>query len=311
MTQLSERLASARQSESGNSEAAQWESTPEDIQNREHLLAESDEQAVALLAERGVQPASVEQPVESDFEGESLAQQDETPLGTATSRIGRFLQRLSDRAENGAARADNASEFVSDKTELAKTKLRGIGRVGARFSRAGHEIAAGARVVVTNKALEIGDRVDTAVINAAESATTAVKDKVSAVSDRAGDAIMKGFGSIENGLDKGASKVIEFKAGVKDKLIARKQAAVARRQARRERWSDRRTAAKTAVNNGLDRSAAGIMNGFAKIETAGDKVGSKMISAKEAAADKAERAKLTLHATRAIGRAAIDARQAE
>lgn len=297
---LAERLEAARIPKVQENDVNEWEVSPSELSNDADVQPINSNQDAQEFVQSNEFAPSPE--VETSI--------NESPVVTATSRIGRFLQRVSDRVENGANRADKASEFASDTTELAKTKLRSIGRVAARFGSASREVGVGVRVLAANKVADVGRRVDAAVQSAAESATGAVKDKATAISDRTGEAIMNGFAKVETGLDTGAAKMVEFKAGVKEKLIARKTAALARRQARRERWAARRDGIKDTVNNRLDRTTEGIMNGFAKVDEFGAKVGNTMISAKESAANKAERAKQTIRTTRTIGRIAIDARKA-
>ena len=81
------------------------------------------------------------------------------------------------------------------------------------------------------------------------------------------------------------------------------------RQARRERWGQRFTSVKESLKNTYDKSGDALMNGFAKLENGADYVGDKMLSAKDKAANKVERTRASVAATRAIGRAAIDARR--
>lgn len=87
----------------------------------------------------------------------------------------------------------------------------------------------------------------------------------------------------------------------------RKKAAKERRAARHQRWSDRRNAIKEAIVSAPEKAGDVMMAGFGKLENGMDKVGTAMMNGKEAVSDKVERSKASFHATRAAGRAALEA----
>ena len=234
---------------------------------------------------------------------------DQTPIDTATSPIGRLMQRFADRVENGAHRADRTTELASDGKEYAKNKLRGAGRAALRAGKASAhatsriasataevasrsaiataEFAVGTGVITGQKGLELADRADAAVIGKVESAATAAKDAASGALDKSADLAMAAGRKIENGMDI-----------VGDKLIGLKKAALARRKARREVWAKR-----------FNSAGKGLMDGFAKLETGMDIVGDKMINAKDKVIDKTERTKASVNRRRNLGRLAIDSRR--
>jgi hypothetical protein len=274
--------------------------TPVHVENVEGKLATLRE-----LSDAGSEPST---PVEAEESSPIFDQLTAEQNGTAveidpsasnvelsTSRIGNLLRNSGDLA-------DNASEKLSDTKELAKTKLRSFGRAALRAARASRELGAGVKAIATEKALDVADRVDAAAMRGVEAVATKTKDTYNGAIDK----------TLE-GLDKGADyvgdKMIALKEGAKEKLIAKKEAAKTRRQARRERWSQRWTSTKESVKSGYDKSGDALMSGFAKLENGADVVGNKMISAKDKASEKAERARLSVAKTRAIGRAAIDARR--
>ena len=87
----------------------------------------------------------------------------------------------------------------------------------------------------------------------------------------------------------------------------RKKEAEERRAARRQRWADRRTAIKAAIVSAPEKAGDAMIAGFGKLENGMDRVGARMVDAKEAASDKIERTKASAHA---IGAAALAAREA-
>lgn len=87
----------------------------------------------------------------------------------------------------------------------------------------------------------------------------------------------------------------------------RKKAAQERREARRERWAERRAMIKEAIISAPDQAGDAMMAGFAKLENGMDAVGNAMAGAKEAATSRIERGKASVHTTRAAGRAALEA----
>ena len=97
---------------------------------------------------------AVDTDVSVDAEPSEPSLEQTTPLLTAKSRIGRLLQRLSDRIENGAEHADTASEYLVDKKDAAKEALvtvghtaLGVGIISARAAGRGvaTDRAAGSR----------------------------------------------------------------------------------------------------------------------------------------------------------------------
>ncbi|MGB3946215.1 MAG: hypothetical protein WBK76_05260 [Candidatus Saccharimonadales bacterium] len=231
----------------------------------------------------------------------------ERTAAPAESSVGVSSSRLADLLRKGADRADAAAERWDDTKDRAKTKLRGFGRAALRAASATGEFTVGAGMQVANKGLELADRADAAFLDAADRAKESIKNTYNAAADRAGEAIMNGLASVENGADKVGDKLVDIKDGIKEKLAARKQAALKRRQARRDRWSQRWATAKETVNAGLDRSAELAMTAGAKLENGLDIVGTKMLDTQEAAKAKVERTRLSVRTTRAAGRAALDA----
>jgi hypothetical protein len=288
---LADRLAAARRL-SGSEE-----SVPETADVDAFDSDESSPIYEQLMAEQSVDSA------------EATAEVDSTPdtMITATSRVGRLLQRISDRIENGAERADRTSEVARDLSDTAKVKIRGIGRVAARVGVATGEFAAGSALYAANKGLELADRADAAVLNAVDNAKENVKATATKAADKTGEAIMNGFAKVESGMDKVGDKMISLKEGAKERLNARMNKARENRKARRERWAKRLNGAKESVSNGLDRSAELAMAARRKLEDGMDFVGDKMVSAKESATDTLERGRNSVHTTRAAGRAALDA----
>lgn len=268
----------------------------------------------APVIEELTSEVSVDSDVDSPIYDQLMAEQAEAGLETDPSadnvdsqgsRIANLLRSSANIADSGAEKWDNTKQ-------AAKKRLSLIGRAAARFGSASREFAAGARVIATekaldvadrttNKVLEVADRADDALFNAADSAKESVKAGATKAAEKTGEAIM-------NGIDKVGDKMISLKEGAKERLVSRMNAAFARRQARRERWAARITGAKESVSNGLDRSAELAMAAGRKLENGMDKVGDRMVSAKESASNKVERTRESTRAIRQIGRLAIDNR---
>lgn len=87
----------------------------------------------------------------------------------------------------------------------------------------------------------------------------------------------------------------------------RKKVAQERKADRHARWSTRLTAVKEAIVSSPDKMGNALMTGFGKLENGMDKVGTAMVSGKEAVTDKVERTKASVHTSRAAGRAALEA----
>ena len=273
----------------------QWESSPEDfadIPTPDGVGIVSNVEG-KLASLRGLANSEVASESSDETSEEFLTSPpyDSAPIDAAKSPIGRLMQRFADRVENGAHRADRATELASDGKEYAKNKLRGAGRAALRAGKASAhatsriasataevasrsaiataEFAVGTGVITGQKGLELADRADAAVIGKVESAATAAKDAASGALDKVGD-----------------------------KLIGLKKAALARRKARREVWAKR-----------FNSAGKGLMDGFAKLETGMDIVGDKMINAKDKVIDKTERTKASVNRRRNLGRLAIDSRR--
>lgn len=157
-----------------------------------------------------------------DVEPSEPSVEQTTPLLTAKSRIGRLLQRLSDRIENGAEHADTASEYLVDKKDAAKEAL----------------------VTVGHTALGVG------IISA-----RAAGRGVATMGEKVGDGFVAGMQKVEAGMDKGANyvqgKVDAVKESIaervqarRERAIERKNAALARKEARRAKWAARRDGVK-------------------------------------------------------------------
>lgn len=227
--------------------------------------------------------------------------------------------------------------------EKTKTKIRGFGTSAlSRLKNAGR-LTVGLPVV----ALDAG-------INGVKRASEAM-----------GDATIRGFEKVENGMDKVGNKIVDTKANVKEKyqtfqfnqetksnqkqfkkeyakemkafdqqaaderklqakidkweskLAAkedrrfersmRKKAGEEKKAARKARWADRRNTIKEAIVSAPEKAGDAMMAGFGKLENGMDRVGARMVDAKETASDKVERAKASVHTTRAAGRAALEA----
>jgi hypothetical protein len=236
---------------------------------------------------------SVDADEPSPIYDELMAEQNESVVESdaSTSNVDRSASRIGNLLRGSGDLADSASEKLSDTKERAKSTLRGFGRAALRVARASRELGAGAKVLATQTAK-----------NGAEAVTSKVTETYNGAVD-------KGMESLDKGADYVGDKMVEAKNAVKEKLIAKMNAAKARRQARREKWSQRWTGAKESVKSRYDKAGDSLMNGFAKAEAGMDVVGQKMVNAKDKASDKVERTRSTLAATRAIGRAAIDARR--
>lgn len=152
---------------------------------------------------------------------ETTAEQPSSVL-TATSRIGRLLQRLADRFENGADRADAVSEHLADKTEAAKEVLATVGHTALGVS----------------------------IISARAAGRGAAK-----VGEAIGDGFVAGMQRVEDGMDKAGDyvqgKVDSVKESIAERIqarreraIERKNAALARKEARRAKWAARREGVK-------------------------------------------------------------------
>lgn len=274
------------------------QATPVQVENVEGKLASLRR----LNGAESVEPSLAEE--SSPIFDQLMAEQNGAAIETdsSVSNVDHSASRIGNLLRGSADLADTASEKLTDTKEYAKTKLRSLGRAALRAARASRELGAGVKAIATEKALDVADRVDTAAKRGVEAAGTKIKDTYNG-------AIDKGMESLDKGADYVGDKMIDLKESVKEKLVARKTAAIARRQARRERWSQRFASAKETVKNGYDRSGDTLMSGFAKLENGVDYVGDKMLKAKDKASDKVERTRASVAATRAIGRAAIDARR--
>lgn len=252
--------------------AAEWSATPDELP----AVSETAESESYSVAESSTETPMYDQ-IMAEQAGVVETAPAESNVDQSASRIGNLLRGTADVA-------DATSEKLSDGKEYAKTKLRNLGRTALRAARATRELGAGVKVLAGQAARSGAEQVGSAAKRGLEAAGTKVAESYN-------NAIDKGLGSLDKGADFVGDKMNNLKEGVKEKLVARKNAALARRQARRERWSQRFTSAKEAVKTGYDKS------------------GDALVNAKDKVSDKAERARRTAAATRAIGRAAIDARR--
>ncbi|GEM_PF-2417109 len=326
---LADRLAEARRSQESSQEAndaaAQWEVAPGDLSAPATetdpfapIGAETSSPSAPIHVEnidgklatlRELNGTDAVEPVvgteaSSPIYDQLKAKFDGTAAETdpATSSVDQSASRIGNLLRGSADIADTASEKLTDTKEYAKTKLRSLGRAALRAARATRELGAGVKAIATEKALDVADRVDMAAQRGVEAVGTKIKDTYNG-------AIDKSMESLDKGADYVGNKMIGLKEGIKEKLVARKNAALARRQARRERWGQRWSSTKESVRRAYDKSGDALMSGFAKLENGADYVGDKMLSAKDKATDKVERTRASVAATRAIGRAAIDARR--
>lgn len=209
---------------------------------------------------------------ESTVESNAETQPEESNLERSSSRLANLLR-------SSARGVETTAEKWDDTKSRARTRLGRIGRAALSFAVAGGELAEGVRTVATDKMLEFADRADDKLFNAVDSAKEGAKSAAINTALRAETAVKNGMGKVEAGMDTVGTKMIELSDGVKERLSARKSAAIARRTARRERWAGRVNAARETVRN-----------------------------TKDAVVDTTERARQKRDALRAIGRVAIDAR---
>jgi hypothetical protein len=168
---LAERLAAA-QASPVNPDADKWQMPPElaTVENKLARLHGLEDTAATDLTPYTIEAESPSEPTVETADAELPVE--ENPTITATSRVGRLLQRISDRVENGAERADRTSELLTDAKEVAKTKIRGIGRAAL-------ELSVGATLL----------------------AGSAAARGVKRASEVSGDAMMSGFQKVEAGMD--------------------------------------------------------------------------------------------------------------
>lgn len=216
------------------------------------------------------------------LEGRAMKKRMKAEQDAAFDSYGDNISATRDRER--AEKIERVEAFVDDATErvaaVGRTTLHGMKEAGMITVGigyiAGESAVKGVKSGAETAALAgmaAGDKVKSAAETAAVAGMLA--------KDKAGELVTDGWnkaeaaaGAVGQKLENGIDKTVEFGADLKERFIARKEAARARRQARRERWSARIQAGKDAVT------------------------------------DKVERSKASVHTTRAAGQAALSAFQA-
>jgi hypothetical protein len=273
-----------------------------------------------LIARLGELPAADDLSVaELDVSNESDSPIYEQLLAEATdthetaptvSSVETSSSRLATLLRKGAEVADSSAESWEATKVKAKGKLRGFGRAALRAKTATVELGVGASLLAANKGVELAQKADESLTRTIENVTTSTKDTYNNTLDKGAGLAMKAGAKLENGMDVVGEKMVGMKTNVKERLATRKQAALNRRQARRQKWSSRYNSIKDTIDSTIDRSAELAMKAGAKLENGMDVVGSKAADTKAAASEKLERSKASVHTTRAAGRAALEAYRA-
>lgn len=304
MASLSERLEAARQEAQQSNQENPWAQLEEHSETPVESSVGDAPDASALQEMFDTQLDNNEPEVEATAEPE---QNQQIPVD-ATSRVGRFLQRTADRLENGANHADTASNYLTDKTELAKTKLRGIGRSAlARLKSAG---------LIT---LGIGVMSAGATTRGVKQAAEATKAGTAKFSEKAGDGFITGMKKVESGMDKAGAAMVSAQEKYSDFREARreakqerieaakerarqaKEAALARKAERRAKWAARRDAVKQYgrdVKEGFVEARDAAVNG-AKYVNATVKTNAEFAGAATRELTREQKAKLGRFAARA------------
>lgn len=238
--------------------------------------------------------------------------------------MGRLLQRLSDRIEKGADRADRTANFVADTkergAEYAKDKIRSIGRaavatteltVGATLLTASAtargvkklgEVSGDAFMTGMNKVETAMDKTGEAINNRVDTAKNSYQtyqfNRETKTNDRK---FRKEYAKEVKAFDKDARREqksqakqdkIDLKQAAREdakfERSMRKKAAQERKAARRAKWIERLNTVKSASAE--------------KIESAKDTLNSGIDSSREFA----ERSKRRVQVTRAAGRMALN-----
>ncbi|HEY1085100.1 MAG TPA: hypothetical protein VGE34_00055 [Candidatus Saccharimonadales bacterium] len=170
-----------------------------------------------------------------DEQSSETAEATQPSLITATSRVGRFLQRTADRLENGADRADSLSESA----EKAKEKVMGFGRSALSRLKSAGLITLGLGVMGA-KATGRGMK------NVGEAAKTSTVK----LGEKTGDAFIAGMKKVESGMDAAGTQIEAFKQR-REVNKAHKEAI----QEDRERTIDAQEDAFASYEDNIQRSA--------------------------------------------------------
>lgn len=194
--------------------------------------------------------------------------------------------------EAGIKGAKRANEVMGDAV------MTGFEKVEAGIDIAGRKIVEKKENIKTNH--------QTRQFNRETKANQKQFQKEYAKETKAFDKEAKSEAKLQAKVDKWESK-FAAKEDRRFERSMRKKVAEERRAERRTRWAGRLASVKEAIVATPDMMGDAIMTGFGKLENGMDKVGTTIVNGKEAAADKIERSKASVHATRAAGRAALEA----
>lgn len=207
-----------------------------------------------------------------------------SPQERAGSRIGNWLRRL-------AERIDTTVENAIDTKEAVRETLVSFGQAARRGAEATRDTVVGAGVAVAHGAKEVGLTTVGLGVMGAESVASAVKNQY----DKGEET---GYQATTAALEFGRDKMSQAREWLQQK----RDAALARKEARHAKWSARFNAVKNATTEMIG-AAKDTVTGAA--ETAVDAGRNAIDRTKDAVTGTIERARETVHVARAVGDAAI------
>ena len=254
--------------------------------------------------EYGTDWASLESMLNDPRPNEGEALQEETtaeitsPQERAGSRIGNWLRRLAERIDTTAESAIDTKEAVRETlVSFGQAARRGaeaarsaVVDTGAAIVR-GAEATRDAGVAVAHGAKEVGLTTVGLGVMGAESVAGAVKNQYNKGEEA-------GYQATTAALEFGRDKMSQAREWLQQK----RDAALARKAARRAKWSARFNAVKNATTEMIG-AAKDTVTGAA--ETAVDAGRNAIDRTKDAVTGTIEHARETVHVARAVGDAAI------
>ena len=203
----------------------------------------------------------------------------------------------------------------AERNELVKRKIKGFGRSAlSRMKNAGL-ITIGVGVIASEKAGDammngfakvdtgldaIGSKIDTVAANYQTRSLNRENAKIERASE-------KQLAKESKQLEKSERVEIKIKAreDARFERSMRKKAALERRAARREKWSNRISSAKEYVTAIPTKAGDAMMNGFAKLDKGLDWTGDTMQAAKDATSERIERTRKKARVAKIAGKMAV------
>lgn len=213
-----------------------------------------------------------------------------SPRERASSRIGNWLRRL-------AERVDSTSERIAEEKDIIRENLISFGHAAQRIAEKTRNTVVDAGTAALHGAKEVGLTTVGLGVMGAESAATAITDQYTKGEEF-------GYQATTAALEFGRDKVGQAREWLQQK----RDAALARKTARRAKWLARFNAVKNATTEIVDTTKDTLIGAAETVVDAGR---STIDRTKDTVTSAVERTRETVHVARAVGAAAIEgARQA-